>query len=311
MAAQPLCSTKEEFKEKEQNFMIDLHCHSTYSDGSFSPAQLLDMAEERGLEILSITDHDHIEAYTDLLDPAVRKRFSGKLITGVEIAVILDGQPVEVLGYGFDPKELEPFLEKARQRRSSKAHLELLYREYLARGVKLVRPMEEYSDEEFLNPRRFVFDQLLSEKENHAFFLDFEKHTTSPLAYYRNELYNKESPLYIDCQSLFFGVDKIVEVVHQAGGRAFLAHSYCYTAEVYDHLDDITDRYPLDGLECFYPAFTPKQTEEITALCARKHLLMSGGSDFHGAIRPNIALGVGAGELNVSKENTPWIQTTF
>ena len=292
--------------------MIDLHCHSTYSpDGSFSPAQLLDMAEQQRLEILSITDHDHIGAYNDLLDPAIRNRFSGRMITGVEITAILNGQPVEVLAYGFDPKVLAPFLEEVRERKNSKAHLELLYREYLARGVKLVRPMEEYSDEEFLNPRRFVFDQLLSEQENHVFFLDFEKHTTAPLTYYRNELYNKKSPLYIDCQPLFFGVDKIVEVVHQAGGRAFLAHSYCYTAEVYDHLDDITDRYPLDGLECFYPAFTPEQTEAITALCKKKHLLMSGGSDFHGAIRPTIALGIGKGDLNVSKENTPWIQNTF
>lgn len=292
--------------------MIDLHCHSTYSpDGSFSPAQLLDMAEQQRLEIFSITDHDHIGAYTDLLDPAIRNRFSGKMITGVEITAILNGQPVEVLAYGFDPKTLAPFLEKVRERKNSKAHLALLYREYLARGVKLVRPMEEYSDGRFLNPRRFVFDQLLSEQENHVFFLDFEKHTTAPLTYYRNELYNKKSPLYIDCQPLFFGVDKIVEVVHQAGGRAFLAHSYCYTAEVYDHLDDITDCYPLDGLECFYPAFTSEQTEAITALCKKKHLLMSGGSDFHGAIRPKIALGVGAGELNVSKENTPWIQNTF
>lgn len=292
--------------------MIDLHCHSTYSpDGSFSPAQLLDMAEQQRLEILSITDHDHIGAYTDLLDPAIRNRFSGRMITGVEITAILNGQPVEVLAYGFDPEKLAPFLEEVRERKNSKAHLELLYREYLARGVKLVRPMEEYSDEEFLNPRRFVFDQLLSEQENHVFFLDFEKHTTAPLTYYRNELYNKKSPLYIDCQPLFFGVDKIVEVVHQAGGRAFLAHSYCYTAEVYDHLDDITDRYPLDGLECFYPAFTPEQTEAITALCKKKHLLMSGGSDFHGAIRPTIALGIGKGDLNVSKEAAPWIQNTF
>ena len=116
--------------------MIDLHCHSTYSpDGSFSPAQLLDMAEQQRLEILSITDHDHIGAYNDLLDPAIRNRFSGRMITGVEITAILNGQPVEVLAYGFDPEKLAPFLEEVRERKNSKALLELLYREYLARGV--------------------------------------------------------------------------------------------------------------------------------------------------------------------------------
>ena len=283
-------------------FKGNMHCHSTLSDGAQTPEELKAWFKGHGYHFLAITDHDHIGAYTDLLDPAIRNRFSGRMITGVEITSILNGQPVEVLAYGFDPEKLAPFLEEVRERKNSKAHLELLYREYLARGVKLVRPMEEYSDEEFLNPRRFVFDQLLSEQENHVFFLDFEKHTTAPLTYYRNELYNKKSPLYIDCQPLFFGVDKIVEVVHQAGGRAFLAHSYCYTAEVYDHLDDITDRYPLDGLECFYPAFTSEQTEAITALCKKKHLLMSGGSDFHGTAKPDIKLAFGKGELRVPFE---------
>jgi flavodoxin len=79
--------------------------------------ELADMAEEQGLEILSITDHDHIGAYSDLLDPAIRNRFSGRMITGVEITAILNGQPVEVLAYGFDPKTLAPFLEKVRERK--------------------------------------------------------------------------------------------------------------------------------------------------------------------------------------------------
>ena len=289
--------------------MIDLHCHSTYSvDGSFSPAELLDMAEQRQLEIFSITDHDHIGAYTDLSESAVRNRFSGKMITGVELTAILDGQPVEILAYGFEPDKLASFTEEIRERKNSQAHLALLYREYLARGIKLPRPTEEYSDEEFLNPRRFVFAQLLSEEENHAFFLDFEKHTVNSLVYYRNELYNKNSPLYIDCAPLYFGADEVIERVHMAGGRAFLAHSFCYTSEIYDNLDAITDKYPFDGLECFYPAFTPEQTEAITSLCRKKQLLMSGGSDFHGAIRPQISLGIGKGNFSVLKEDTPWIK---
>ena len=121
--------------------MIDLHCHSTYSaDGSFSPAELLDMAEQQHLEIFSITDHDHVGAYTDLSDPAIRSRFSGKMITGVEISSILDGQLVEVLAYGFDPDNLADFTEKVRERKDSASLLALLYREYLARGIKLPRP---------------------------------------------------------------------------------------------------------------------------------------------------------------------------
>ena len=70
-------------------------------------------------------------------------------------------------------------------------------------------------------------------------------------------------------------------------------------------------RLPLDGVECVCSAFAQKQTKEITALCKRKQLLMSGGSDFHGELRPKIALGIGAGELNVSGEIAPWIENTF
>ena len=288
--------------------MIDLHCHSTYSsDGSFSPAELLDMAEQQHLEIFSITDHDHIGAYTDLSDPAIRNRFSGKIITGAEISCILDGQPVEILAYGFDPTKLADFTEKVRARKNRLSQLALLYREYLAKGIKLPRPMEEYSDEEFLNPRRFVFYQLVSERENHAFFLDFQNNSTAPLPYYRNELHNKKSPLYVDCSPLHFDVDEVIDAIHNAGGKAFLAHSFCYTSDIYENLDAITDQHRFDGLECFYPAFTPEQTETITALCIKKNLLMSGGSDFHGAIRPQISLGIGKGDFGVSKECTPWI----
>lgn len=288
--------------------MIDLHCHSTYSDGSFSPAELLTMAEKLGLKIFSVTDHNAVGAYRDLNDPAVRNLFSGKLITGVELSAFMNGQLVDILGYGVDPEKIAPAAREAIERNDHHRLLELFYREYPARGIRLPRPMQEYTTEEFLNPRRFIFAQLVSEPENHAFFLDFEAHTDEPLTYYRHELYNEKSPLYLDCSPLYLTVEEAIDAIHKAGGLAFLAHSFCYTDQVHGHLDEITDRYPFDGLECIYPQFTAEQTGAITALCRKKGLLMSGGSDFHGELRPGIELGIGAGDFRVPDTLSPWAE---
>jgi len=288
--------------------MIDLHCHSTYSDGSLTPEELLRRAESLGLKQFSITDHNRTGAYDEIARPEVRRLFSGKLITGVELVSILDGQIVDILGYGIDPQKIRTIIEKTDARRDLKMVLKIMYKEYLKRGIRLPRPMEEYDTKVHLNPRRFVFTQLVEIPENHAFFLDFEAHTDEPLTYYRHELYNKESPLYIDFSSLYSSPEEIIDAIRKAGGLAFLAHSYCYTEAIHGRLDDITDRYPFDGLECVYPQFTKEQTEAITALCKRKGLLMSGGSDYHGALRPGIELGIGAGDFSVPDDLASWTE---
>ncbi len=286
--------------------MIDLHCHSTHSDGSLTPAKLLTTAEKLGLKIFSITDHDNTGAYDELTDPAVRKLFSGKLISGVELTSFMNGQPVEILGYGIDPVKIRTVIDEINGRRDMQLLLKRMYEEYTKRGIRLPRPMEEYNEKTYLNPRRFVFAQLVEIPENHAFFLDFEAHTDEPLTYYRQELYNEKSPLYIDFSPLYLSPDEIIAAIHEAGGLAFLAHSFCYTERIHGHLDEIADRYPFDGLECFYPQFTEEQTCAITALCKERGLLMSGGSDFHGKLRPGIELGVGAGEFRVPDDIAPW-----
>ena len=279
--------------------MIDLHCHSTCSDGSLEPIELLRKAEQLGLTYFSISDHNNARAYEAIADPAVRSIFSGKIVRGIELTTFLDGQMIEILGYGIAPKKLEPTIQKIRERGSSQRLMELLYKEYRARGIYLPFPMEEYDPKVYLNPRRYVFKQLVDYPQNHRFFLDFEAHTDSPLTYYRQELYNEKSPLYIDCSCLYVSAPEIIDAIHQAGGLAFMAHSFCYTDHIHGRLDEITDRLPLDGLECCYSSFTPEQTESIIALCKRKGLLMSGGSDFHGKLRPAIELGIGTGNLNI------------
>ena len=93
--------------------MIDLHIHSTYSDGSYSVVELLKEAEKKKIEIISITDHDNVGAYEELRNLDVKRYFSGKIIPGCEFKCVFTkyGLPIEILGYGFDVSAIEEFLK--------------------------------------------------------------------------------------------------------------------------------------------------------------------------------------------------------
>ena len=86
--------------------MIDLHLHTKHSDGTDSVKELLENVENANLDIISITDHDSVDAYFELEDDNLRKIFSGKIITGVEMKTHYNGIPIEVLGYGVDYNKL-------------------------------------------------------------------------------------------------------------------------------------------------------------------------------------------------------------
>ncbi len=285
--------------------MTDLHMHSTYSDGSLTPAELLEMAEKKGLKLISITDHDRIGAYKDLKDPAIRSKFSGKILPGCELSTIIDGQSIEIIGYGIDPDHLQEFISEHYQSKPGKPRLrelDLIYDAYVARGVHFTRPKEDYDPAKDISDKRFIYYQLL-EPENQKFWLD-PANQVNWGPYYRQELYNPESPLYVDFSPLYPAPKQVVDVIHAAGGKAFLAHSYIYTETVWGHLPEITERLGLDGFECRYPAFTPEQKVYLKDYCRKNNLLMSGGSDFHGLNRPQIKMGCEPMEL----EDLEWVK---
>lgn len=291
--------------------MIDLHLHTTHSDGLRTPAEILQMAEKLGITLLSITDHSKASAYKELEDPAVRSLFSGKILRGIEIPTIYQGQLVDILGYGIDPEGIRPYreLQDIRSQNYLERELKLLYETYQKKGVRLDLPITAFSKEKFRNPRRFLF-HMLQHPDNQKFFLDPANKDVFRL-YYRREMANPKSPLFVD-YSIFFGApQEAVDFIHQAGGLAFLAHCYSYTSEIYDHLEEMIQTVPFDGIECWYPSFTPEQTEYLEQFCAKHHLLQSGGSDYHGEeIRPGFDLGTGNnGNLHPNAEKIlPWAE---
>ena len=90
--------------------MIDLHTHTTYSDGSYNVLELLNEAQKRKLNIISITDHNTIQAHFELLNPNIRNIFAGEIITGIELTTTYKGETIEILGYGFNIETMQCFL---------------------------------------------------------------------------------------------------------------------------------------------------------------------------------------------------------
>ena len=106
--------------------MVDLHIHTTESDGHDTPKEILEKAEKLKLSIISITDHESINAYNILDKEDVSKIFSGKIIKGIELKSCYDGRIVDILGYGINPKIINEYLEEV-YREKTHAFLQTKY----------------------------------------------------------------------------------------------------------------------------------------------------------------------------------------
>lgn len=281
--------------------MIDLHCHTTYSDGSFSVVELLKEAEKEELTLLSITDHNTIQAYYELENSDIREKFKGNILPGVEITTTYKGEIIEVLGYGFDLDTMNELLRLnvlSFEEKQLKEY-DLIKNRYREIGVTFdesnihFNPKVESSRVSFVN-------EIKKYPENNKFFLSEESLTTSS-GFTRNEVYNPKSPLYVDQSSLFPNLEKSIEMIHKSGGVAFLAHTFAYSPNIANQLMDIIGSYSLDGLECFYTTFTSEQSKYLVDVCKSCKLFMSGGSDFHGTRKVNHNLGTGHGNLCIDE----------
>jgi len=282
--------------------MIDIHSHTLYSDGSSSVEELLDEAEKLKLSLLSITDHNNIEAHFKLLDPNIRNIFSGKIITGVELTTTYKGETIEVLGYGFDLEIMQQFLDEnvlTFEEKQLKEY-ELIKNQYKKIGV--IFDEEDIVFDPKKESSRPAFAVAIKKyPENYKFFLNQDS-IDKDSGFTRNEVYNPKSPLYVDESSLFPSLEVVIRAIHEAGGVAFLAHTFAYSPNIAKELLNIIENYELDGLECFYTTFTEEQSNYLVSLCKYRGMYMSGGSDFHGTRKINHNLGTGHGNLFIDMD---------
>jgi 3',5'-nucleoside bisphosphate phosphatase len=259
--------------------MIDLHSHTSESDGTFSPTELIAEAQRVGVRTLGITDHDTFSGY-DRAVPVARQA-GVELVSGIELSTKLNGQSVHLLGYFLREDGLDEFrswiVEMQASRRDRNVRLVARLREL---GVEIT--LEEAQARGRGMTGRPHFAQLLLEKgyvDNLQQAFDDYLDESAKGYVYRHE------PQFAE------GVARI----RRAGGIASLAHPIRVKGDVAAMLPELCGA-GLNAIEAYHSDHSPEDTRSYLELARRFGMLATGGSDFHGSAKPGVELGTGRGK---------------
>lgn len=284
--------------------MIDLHIHTKYSDGDKTVAEILKMCEEKKLEYISLTDHDTCKQYNDKALKC-NNIFSGKIINGTELHAVFQKKNVEILAYGIDIDVINNWCKKYYSEDKLKEQQKILARRLLhiadRHGIiynkdEIQRPKNVF---EYVEP--LIYNEFLKHKENYRILGEFAE---SFNIFFRKGLANPQSSYFMNHIEFRPQYKEVMDIIHKAGGKAFLAHPFEYKIEdTITLIDNLRKEANLDGIECFHPSAEEKRKSDILVTYARENnLFISGGSDYHGKIKPDIDIGIGRGNLNISKD---------
>jgi predicted metal-dependent phosphoesterase TrpH len=272
--------------------MIDLHMHSTFSDGSWTPVQLVEEAIRLDLRAIALTDHDTVDGFAPLLR-AAKAWPSLKVIPALELDSDYEGGGMHFLGYGVQPQDkvlrehldwLRGGAEARMQEMLSRLHrvgITLTRRDLLA-----VNPDSQFSRMDiaeailrrgFARTRDEAFTRFLAQgKPGYA-----PKRKLSPFA--------------------------CIDLIQEAGGVAVLAHPFTVKMNPRDFREAVKNlkAHGLGGLEVYYSENNPAWEKTYGDLARMFDLIPTGGSDFHGSNTPDVRLGVGTGSLQVSDDLLP------
>lgn len=270
---------------------IDLHIHTTMSDGSFTPKQVIDEAVKNGVSTISIADHDTVEAYTEeLFIYAASKNIN--IIRGVEISTKNSKVGIHVLGYNYD-LENEEFKESLKRIRNARHdYLHNVSKKLNELGYAL--NVEELDKIDSVTKAHIALD-VISNKENEGILIKEFGHIPNKGEFIET-IMNENCPAYVRKESVT--PKQAADLIRKAGGKVVLAHPVAYVHEDAltdeDILDIVNDMKP-DGLEANYlyaDKYNNKfdETKKWNEFAKEHNLFVTAGSDFHNkdGIRPEI-----------------------
>lgn len=264
---------------------IDLHTHSLCSDGAQTPADVVRTAKEAGLSAIALSDHDCITGVQEAMDTG--EALGVEVIPAVELSAQSDTE-LHILGYFIDihNKKLQDTMAYALQVRDERQ--EETCRKLNEQGFSIT--MEEARAEAHGNPVlcRAHFAQIMVRKGYAESVKDaFDRYLSVGCYAYSNR------------QALT--ATEAVSLIHEAGGVAVAAHLHLIKMpdeELRAYLKSLIP-YGLDGVEGYYTDYTPDMEQRYRAMAKELGLVLSGGTDYHGANKPHIAIGKGRGNLEI------------
>ena len=256
--------------------LVDLHTHSTYSDGTLSPGELIHHAKKHDMEALALTDHDTVGG----LEEAVihGQKLGIEVITGIEISALHNNTNIHILGYGFNIND--DLLAES---------INTLQLARLARNKKIIEKLNNMG-------HKISHDELHREKGKqtgrpHIARLLVQKGYVKNIAAAFKHFLRDGGPAYEEGYKL--DAMDAIDVIHKAGGLAVLAHPAKINLPETSLNSLITQlaSFGLDGIEVFYPRHSQKNIKKLKRIADQHNLLLTGGSDFHGIKEHGDSLG--------------------
>lgn len=272
---------------------MDLHVHSNKSDGSFSPAELVDYAVQKGLSAFALTDHDTTDGIEEALQAAQNKIASGKnieVIPGIEFSSEYEGKDIHIVGLYIDYKS--DFFKR---------RLQNFVNGRTIRNKEMCKRLTDYGFPVTYEELQSEFPDCVITRSHYAKFM-LSRGYTKTLKEAFDRYIGDGCPCFVPRKKIT--PMRAVEIILKAGGFPILAHPLLYhmSSEKLDELVRLLKKMGLQGIEAVYCTHDISDERAMRALAAKYDLCISGGSDFHGSAKPGLDLAIGYGNLVIPQE---------
>ncbi len=247
------------------NGKVDLHTHTSHSDGFYSPEELVKNAKEAGIDILGICDHDNVAGISEAVEAG--KKIGVEIIPGLEISSDLKDKEIHILAYFFEPdnSELERYLSFFREERLKRAARIINKLKAIGFNLSLDEVLEKARNCAVGRPH--IAQAMVEKGLISSYYEAFNK-------YIGNDGPAYEKKVHVSPQSAF-------KIINDAGGLSFIAHPGFMHESLLKELINAG----VDGIEVIHPSHTRQQINFYKGIVNEYFLLESGGSDFHGGKR--------------------------
>lgn len=266
--------------------ICDLHAHSVYSDGTWTPEELIEGAIRAGVSAFALTDHNTVDGLSDFISAARGKDI--EIVLGAEFSADYKGKELHILGLFIDTERFEEVSELMKIVQKCK---EASNRELIDKLVKAGYDLD-YDELAAATPgnrinRAHVASAMMEKGYVISVKEAFKKFLAPSAGYYK--------------APKAFSAQEIIDFILSIGAVPVWAHPYLSLSEP-EIIEFLSESHGLCGMECYYSTYDEETTNASLKLAREYNLLPSGGSDFHGMRKPDIEIGSGRGNLAVPYE---------